>query len=99
MTKPSTLQQGTVSGSVTRRSFLAGATAAGLTIVRPELVGAAEANSKITLGLIGCGGRGKWIAKLFEKHGGYQFVAAADYFPDRAAAAGERMKASPPSGL
>jgi predicted dehydrogenase len=42
----------------------------------------------IKLGLIGCGGRGKWIAKLFQKHGGYQFAAVADYFPDKAAEAG-----------
>jgi myo-inositol 2-dehydrogenase / D-chiro-inositol 1-dehydrogenase len=65
-------------GCLSRRGFLAGSAAVGLTIVRPQLVAAAETNAKITLGLIGCGGRGKWIAKLFEKHGGYQFVAATD---------------------
>ncbi len=72
-----------------RRKFLAGTTAAaaGLLIVEPRQVAAAEANSKITLGLIGCGGRGRWIANLFQKHGGYRFVATADYFPDRATAA------------
>ena len=42
-----------------------------------------QANSRITLGMIGCGGRGTWIADLFQKHGGYQLVAAADYFPER----------------
>ena len=51
---------------------------------QPELVAGTEANSKITLALIGCGGRGNWIADLFVEHGGYQFVATADYFPDRA---------------
>ena len=35
---------------------------------------------KIKLGLIGCGGRGTWITKLFLQHGGYQFHAVADYF-------------------
>ena len=76
-----------------RRNFLAGATAAaaGLLIVEPRQVAAAEANSKITLGLIGCGGRGNWIANLFQQHGGYQFVATADYFPDRAKAAAQRL--------
>ena len=76
-----------------RRNFLAGTTAAaaGLLIVEPRQVAAAEANSKITLGLIGCGGRGNWIANLFQQHGGYQFVATADYFPDRAAAAAQRL--------
>ena len=36
---------------------------------------------KIKLGLVGCGGRGSWIAKLFQEHGGYQLHAVADYFP------------------
>ncbi len=76
-----------------RRNFLAGATAAaaGLLVVEPRQVAAAEANSKITLGLIGCGGRGNWIANLFQQHGGYQFVATADYFPERAKAAAQRL--------
>ena len=54
--------------SFNRRNFLAGATAAaaGLLVVQPRQVAAADANSKITLGLIGCGGRGKWSAKLFQ---------------------------------
>ena len=53
-------------------------------MVKPELVAGTQANSKIKLGLVGCGGRGNWIANLFMQHGGYEFVAAADYFPDRA---------------
>ena len=47
-------------------------------------------NSKIALGIIGCGGRGSWIADLFQKHGGYHIVAVADYFPDRADELGEQ---------
>jgi myo-inositol 2-dehydrogenase / D-chiro-inositol 1-dehydrogenase len=76
-----------------RRRFLAGTTAAaaGLLVVGPRQVAAADANSKIMLGLIGCGGRGNWIANLFRDHGGFQFVAAADYFPDRAKATGQRL--------
>ena len=84
-----------------RRNFLAGATAAaaGLMIAEPRQVAAAEANSKITLGLIGCGGRGNWIANLFQQHGGYQFVATADYFPDRAKAAAQRLGAAESHGF
>ena len=78
-------------GGCSRRGFLAGTTALGLTILRPELVAGSEANSKITLALIGCGGRGNWIADLFAKHGGYQFVATADYFPDKAAKAAAQL--------
>jgi myo-inositol 2-dehydrogenase/D-chiro-inositol 1-dehydrogenase len=68
-----------------RRGFMAGAgaAAAGLTILRPELVWGYQANEKVDIGLIGCGGRGTWIAELFLKHGGYNIVAAADYFQDR----------------
>ena len=69
-----------------RRGFLAGtaAAAASVLVAQSGQAKGAAANSKITLGLIGCGGRGKWIADLFQKHGGYRFVATADYFPDRA---------------
>jgi hypothetical protein len=81
------------SAELNRRGFLAGATALGLTIVRPELVAGAAANSKITLGLVGCGGRGRWIADLFKKHGGYQFIGTADYFQDRADAAAKQLEA------
>ena len=45
------------------------------------------------MGLIGCGGRGSWIAGLFKEHGGYEFVAAADYFPDRAEKTGTSLGA------
>jgi len=68
-----------------RRRFIAGASAAALsfTVVKPELVRGYDANSKVDLGLIGCGGRGVWIAGLFKEHGGYNIVAGADYFQDR----------------
>jgi myo-inositol 2-dehydrogenase / D-chiro-inositol 1-dehydrogenase len=50
---------------------------------------------KIKLGLVGCGGRGSWIAKLFQQHGGYQFHAVADYFPDRADKCGDELGVDP----
>jgi len=82
------------SPDVTRRKFLAraGAAAVGFTIVEPELVRGAEANSRINLGVIGCGGRGAWIADLFVKNGNYNVVALADYFQDRVDATGEKLK-------
>ncbi|MBN2593811.1 MAG: Gfo/Idh/MocA family oxidoreductase [Sedimentisphaerales bacterium] len=81
------------SGRINRRRFMAGAGAAALsfTIVKPQLVRGAVANSKVNLGLIGCGGRGTWIAELFQQHGGYNVVAVADYFQDRADNAGEKL--------
>jgi predicted dehydrogenase len=78
--------------TVSRRGFVAGVAALGAVVVKPEMVRATTANSKITLGLIGCGGRGNWIANLFNQHGGYQFVGAADYFADKAEATAARLK-------
>ncbi len=75
-----------------RREFLAGtAAAATFTIMNPSRVRGSAANSKIPLGVIGCGGRGNWITNLFRKHGGYQIVACGDYFPDRVAAYGKKF--------
>ena len=74
-----------------RRRFLAEAGAvAAFTAIAPELVHGSAQNSKIALGIIGCGGRGRWIADLFARHGGYQVVAVADYFPNRADELGAR---------
>ena len=79
---------------MTRRHFLAGTGASVLafTVLKPGLARGAEANSKIDIGMIGCGGRGKWIANLFQKHGGFNFVAVADYFQDHADEAGDKLK-------
>ena len=81
------------SQTVTRRRFLADASATALafTILEPRSVRSAETNSKIHLGLIGCGGRGGWIANLFEEHGGYKLTAVADYFQDRVDAVGAKF--------
>jgi len=76
-----------------RRKFIAttGAAAISFTIVNPLLARGYQANSKIRLGMIGCGGRGTWIAKLFKAHGGYEIVAGADYFQDRVDTFGEQL--------
>jgi predicted dehydrogenase len=82
---------------LTRRQFLGGTSAAALslTVLKPELVRGAAANSKIDLGLIGCGGRGRWITDLFLKHGGYNLAAVMDYFPDKTDAVGEKFGVPP----
>jgi myo-inositol 2-dehydrogenase / D-chiro-inositol 1-dehydrogenase len=73
------------STGLTRRRFLTDTAGAALafSVVKPELVRGSNGNSKVDLGIIGCGSRGSWIANLFQKHGGYNVVALADYFPDR----------------
>ena len=78
---------------LTRRRFIAGAgaTALSFTVIRAALVRGYDANSKVDLGIIGCGGRGTWIAELFKQHGGYNVVAAADYFQDRVDGCGGKL--------
>ena len=72
-----------VPANLSRRRFMAGAAAASFTIIAPGAVRTFAANSKINIGMVGCGGRGTWIGRLFGEHGGYNVVAAADYFEDR----------------
>jgi predicted dehydrogenase len=45
--------------------------------------------------MLGCGGRGTWIAQLFKEHGGYEIVAAADYFQDKVDTFGEKLNVPP----
>jgi predicted dehydrogenase len=75
-----------------RRAFLASAaaTATTLTILKPATVFGADANAALDLGLIGCGGRGSWIADLFAQSGLYRLVACADYFQDKVDAVGNK---------
>ena len=70
---------------INRRQFIKGigSTALSFAIIKPEFVFGTEVNTKIKLGIIGCGSRGNWISDLFSKHGGYDLIAAADYFKDR----------------
>jgi len=89
-----------------RRAFVAGTAAAAATMFVPKTASAqsskAEKQRTIKLGLVGCGGRGKWIAELFRKHGGYQIHAVADYFPQVASTVGEALGVEQPrrfSGL
>jgi myo-inositol 2-dehydrogenase/D-chiro-inositol 1-dehydrogenase len=79
-----------------RRTFLAATAAAGaFTLLRPATAFGADANTTVELGLIGCGGRGKWIADLFVKTGKYKFVACADYFQDKVDSAGDKLGIEP----
>jgi predicted dehydrogenase len=46
--------------------------------LRADLVFGSQANSTIELGLVGCGGRGNWIAPLFTEYAPTRWVAVAD---------------------
>jgi len=81
---------------INRRTFLVGtATATALAAMKPSMVFSAEANSKIEIGLIGCGGRGSWLGPLFEETGLFRWVACADYFQDKVDKFGEKHGIEP----
>lgn len=78
---------------IPRRAFLAGAaTATTFTVLQPAAVFGAEANTRLDIGLIGCGGRGSWIADLFAQSGKFNLVACSDYFQDKVDAVGTKHK-------
>jgi len=78
-------------GKVGRREFIAGAAAtAAFSIVEPSAVRGTEANSKIEVGCVGLGGRGRLIAGMLSKHARYKITAVADYFANTAKSSGER---------
>ena len=77
----------TAAASVSSLAALANVTAHGASAQAPPV----DAPRKIKLGVIGNGGRGAWIAKLFQKHGGYEMHAVADYFPEVADKCGEEL--------
>ena len=60
-----------------RRDFVKTA-AAGLLILKPATVFGSQANSAVEVGLIGCGGRGNWLAPFFPEYTGARIVALAD---------------------
>jgi len=86
------MNQPSVVHAMPRRTFLATAAAAGtFTLLKPSTA-LADPNSVLEIGLIGCGGRGGWIADLFVETGKYRLVACADYFQDRIDAVGDKFK-------
>lgn len=83
------MQETLLSRAFSRREFVAFTGAAGLTAAAaPAFAQQAPAGPKIRLGVVGCGGRGRFIMELFRKHGGYEIAAVADYFRDRVDEAG-----------
>ena len=59
-----------------RRRFLQ--TAGGTLLLSPQAAFSYQANSAVEVGLIGCGGRGNWIAPFFPQQAGARVVALAD---------------------
>ncbi|MFN7934695.1 MAG: Gfo/Idh/MocA family oxidoreductase [Bryobacteraceae bacterium] len=69
-----------------RRVFAtAAATSAGFLIVKPEQVKGSQANSALTIGLIGCGGRGLHDSGIAAKNEFARIAAICDIYDDRLA--------------
>src|SRR5437016_6609951 len=72
------------SEKVDRRKFLgAAAAAAGMLLIKPELVRGTAANSTVRVALRGCGGRGTEDATNMIDTGGARVVALGDLFQDQ----------------
>ncbi len=70
--------------NIGRRGFLQAAMGtAAFTMLKPQLVRGAEANSAVRVGLLGCGGRGTTHTETILKNTDARIVALADMFQDR----------------
>jgi len=81
---------------ITRRDFMSSTGSAALcfTMVGAGAIAGTQANSRIKVGVIGLGDRGRMIAGMLQKHGGYEIIAVADYFEQVANAAGDQFGVS-----
>ncbi len=68
-----------------RREFVASAAASSLLLLKPETVRGSQANSALTLGLIGCGNRGMYVSGIFAKNEYLKVTAICDIYEDRLA--------------
>jgi len=60
--------------------------------VRPETAFGSQANSTVEVGVIGCGGRGNWIAPFFPEFAGARLVALADVVKTHLDATAAKLK-------
>jgi len=74
----------------TRRDLLATA-ATGVMLMKPQLVRGAQANSALSVGLIGCGRRGTYVSGIFAKNEYAKMAALCDIYDDQLAAASQKF--------
>jgi predicted dehydrogenase len=76
-----------------RRGFVSGSAAAGvgMLILKPETVRGSQANSALTLGVIGVGNRGTHVTGLFAKNEFCRVAAVADIYDDQLQKAAARF--------
>jgi len=81
-----------------RRNFVSGSAAAGvgLLILKPETVRGSQANSALTLGVIGVGNRGTHVTGLFAKNEFLRVAAIADIYDDQLEKAQQKFSGAKP---
>jgi myo-inositol 2-dehydrogenase / D-chiro-inositol 1-dehydrogenase len=79
-----------------RRGFVnaSAAVGAGLMILKPETVRGSQANSTLTVGLIGAGNRGTYVSGIFAKHEFCRIAAVADIYEDQLKKASEKFSSA-----
>lgn len=82
--------------SLSRRNFIGSAAATTFTIVAPQAVRGSQANSKISVGLIGSGGRGTYDATIVNGDPRARVSALCDLFDDRIEKATAALKLQNP---
>ena len=86
--------------SISRRDLIrkgSVAAATTFTIVAPQAVRGSQANSRITVGLIGSGGRGTYDAGIFHSDSRARVTALCDLFQDRTESAAQKLKLESPA--
>ncbi len=83
------------SSGVSRRQIWA--TGAAFAIVRPEAVRGTQANSRVSVGLIGSGNRGTYDAAIMHADPRARVTALCDLFDDRLEAATQKLKLENPA--
>lgn len=79
-----------MSQNTSRRDFVVAASA-GFTILKPELVRGSQANSALSVGLVGAGRRGTAISGLFVKNEFAKIAAICDIYDDQLEAASAKF--------
>jgi myo-inositol 2-dehydrogenase/D-chiro-inositol 1-dehydrogenase len=74
-----------------RRQFLQSA-ASGILLLKPETVFGSQANSRLEIGVIGCGGRGNYIGGFLTEYTNSRIVALADPFREPLEATQQKFK-------
>lgn len=69
--------------SNSRRNFVKSSTGAGLLILSPQIVRGSQANSALTVGLLGAGRRGTAISGIFARNEFARVAAICDIYPDQ----------------